>query len=192
MSRYLHHTKTRTATLRRSAWSIAVVVTCFPGWRGGPRQQAVAHPGQSPIAKDDHASQQSARTKRDRLMEIYLGDAAEYTIYRDASRKDRVELGASRSTSGPTRCEHAGRTVRSMCGLVGPPRGPRLLLLVPRHRAARALPRVSFAVALGVDVRHGEACAELDAAGPRDQIVPIPGAPAPPRPRGSGSHRCAR
>jgi hypothetical protein len=48
--------------------------------------------GQSPAAKDDSASQQAARSKRERLLEIYTGDAAEYTIYRDASRKDKVEL----------------------------------------------------------------------------------------------------
>jgi hypothetical protein len=48
--------------------------------------------GQSPAPKDDSASQQAARIKRERLLEIYSRDAAEYTIYRDASRKDKVEL----------------------------------------------------------------------------------------------------
>jgi len=43
-------------------------------------------------AKDDSASKQAAQTKHERMLEIYTGDAAEYTIYRDASRKDRVEL----------------------------------------------------------------------------------------------------
>jgi hypothetical protein len=48
--------------------------------------------GQSPASKDDSATQQAARSKRERLLEIYTKDAAEYTIYRDASRKERVEL----------------------------------------------------------------------------------------------------
>jgi hypothetical protein len=49
-------------------------------------------PGQSPVAKDDAATRQSARAKRERLLEIYGAEAAQYTIYRDASRKERVEL----------------------------------------------------------------------------------------------------
>ena len=92
MSRYLRQTKTWTASLRRSAWSLAAVVTCVPAGGTACAQQAVAQPGHSPIAKDPDGSQRLARTKRDRLMEIYVGDAAEYTIYRDASRKERVEL----------------------------------------------------------------------------------------------------
>jgi hypothetical protein len=43
-------------------------------------------------AKDDSAAKQPAQSKHDRILEIYTSDAAEYTIYRDASRKDRVEL----------------------------------------------------------------------------------------------------
>lgn len=47
---------------------------------------------QSAVSKDDAAAQQAARTKRDRLLQIYTNDAAEYTIYRDASRHEKVEL----------------------------------------------------------------------------------------------------
>jgi len=43
-------------------------------------------------AKDDSASKQADRSKHERALEIYTHDAAEFTIYRDASRKDRVEL----------------------------------------------------------------------------------------------------
>jgi hypothetical protein len=43
-------------------------------------------------AKDDSASKQADRSKHERLLEIYSNDAAEFTIYRDASRKDRAEL----------------------------------------------------------------------------------------------------
>jgi hypothetical protein len=92
MSRYVRHTRTWTATLRRSAWSLAAVVTCFPAGETACAQRAVAQPGQSPVAKDNDASQKSARNKRDRLMEIYLSEATQYTIYRDASRKKRVEF----------------------------------------------------------------------------------------------------
>jgi hypothetical protein len=49
-------------------------------------------PGQSPGQKGDRASAQATPTKREQLMEIYSNDAAAYTIYRDASRKERVEL----------------------------------------------------------------------------------------------------
>jgi hypothetical protein len=43
-------------------------------------------------AKDDSASEQAARSRHERILEIYTSDAGEYSIYRDASRKDRVEL----------------------------------------------------------------------------------------------------
>ena len=43
-------------------------------------------------AKDDSESQQSARVKHERVLEIYTKDAAEFTIYRDASHKEKVEL----------------------------------------------------------------------------------------------------
>ena len=48
--------------------------------------------GQSPAPKGDSASQEAARSKRERLLEIYTKDAAEYSIYHNASRKERVEL----------------------------------------------------------------------------------------------------
>jgi hypothetical protein len=48
--------------------------------------------GQAPAPKEDSVSRETARSKRERLMEIYSNDAAGYTIHRDASRKERVEL----------------------------------------------------------------------------------------------------
>jgi hypothetical protein len=51
-----------------------------------------ALPGQVPAVKDDATAQQTARAKRQRLLEIYAKEAAGYTIYRDASRKEKVEL----------------------------------------------------------------------------------------------------
>jgi hypothetical protein len=49
-------------------------------------------PGQAPVARDDAAAQQATRAKRERLLEIYGTEAAGYTIYRDATRQERVEL----------------------------------------------------------------------------------------------------
>ncbi|MDR3636287.1 MAG: hypothetical protein P4L84_20965 [Isosphaeraceae bacterium] len=47
----------------------------------------------SPTAADDKAGgEQAAKDKRERLLEIYRNEAASYTIYRDASRKERLEL----------------------------------------------------------------------------------------------------
>jgi hypothetical protein len=37
-------------------------------------------------------AQQGGPSKREQLLEIYTNDAAEYTIYRDSSRKERAEL----------------------------------------------------------------------------------------------------
>jgi hypothetical protein len=48
--------------------------------------------GQSLVAQNSSTSLEAARRKRERLLEIYTSDAAGYTIYRDASRKERVEL----------------------------------------------------------------------------------------------------
>jgi hypothetical protein len=42
--------------------------------------------------KDESAANQAARKIHERVLEIYTDDAAEYTIYRDASRKEKVEL----------------------------------------------------------------------------------------------------
>jgi hypothetical protein len=52
----------------------------------------LALPSQPPAPKDDSASRQLARSKREQLLEIYVKEAAGYTIYHDASRKERVEL----------------------------------------------------------------------------------------------------
>jgi hypothetical protein len=48
--------------------------------------------GQVPVAKDDAAAREAARNKRERLLQRYTSVAAEYTIYRDASRKEKLEL----------------------------------------------------------------------------------------------------
>jgi hypothetical protein len=84
--------RTWTATTRLGGCLFAVLVTCFPCGLPTRAQQPVAQPGQVSVAKDDQAAQQAARAKRERLLEIYTGEAEGYTIYRDASRKDRAEL----------------------------------------------------------------------------------------------------
>jgi hypothetical protein len=48
--------------------------------------------GQTPAPRDDSVTREAARIKRERLLEIYTKDAAEYTIFYDASRQERVGL----------------------------------------------------------------------------------------------------
>jgi hypothetical protein len=43
-------------------------------------------------AKDDSAKEQGARSQHERVLAMYTGDAAEYTIYRDSRRKERADL----------------------------------------------------------------------------------------------------
>jgi hypothetical protein len=52
----------------------------------------LALPGQPPAQKGDPDSQQAARKKHEHLAEIYLNEAAGYSIYRDSSRQEKVEL----------------------------------------------------------------------------------------------------
>jgi hypothetical protein len=47
---------------------------------------------QSSVAKDDSTAQEAARDKRDWLLQIYATNAAEFTIHRDARRREKVEL----------------------------------------------------------------------------------------------------
>ncbi len=47
--------------------------------------------GQAP-ASETPAKEQAAKARRERLLELYRHDAAEYVIYRDASHKERVVL----------------------------------------------------------------------------------------------------
>ncbi len=48
--------------------------------------------GQNSAPAGKSAPQEATRTKRERLLEIYTKDAAGYTIFRDADRKEKVEL----------------------------------------------------------------------------------------------------
>ncbi|HLN06645.1 MAG TPA: serine/threonine-protein kinase, partial [Acidimicrobiales bacterium] len=60
--------------------------------RPDERPAVTSVPGQPAAAQDKSAVQQATRAKRERLLEIYGAEAAEYAIYRDASRKEKVEL----------------------------------------------------------------------------------------------------
>jgi hypothetical protein len=181
MSRYLRHMKAWAATLRRSRWPLAVVVICLPAGGAACAQQAVAQPVQPPIAKDGQASQPSARSKRDRLLEIYLGEAAEYTIYRDATRKERVKLRRepvyvwtnpvrTRGQDGACyvwTCE--GRAEVFGCFFSFPAIGPRMLY----HEFHSLSPSV-------LDVqRAGSHAQTWTPLAPGIRIVPIAGAPGP-------------
>jgi hypothetical protein len=47
---------------------------------------------QSSVAKDDSTAKEAASEKRDRLLQTYTTSAAEYTIHRDATRREKIEL----------------------------------------------------------------------------------------------------
>jgi hypothetical protein len=137
--------------------------------------------GQPPAAKDDGAAQKAARAKRQRLLEIYGNEAAGYTIYRDASRKEKVELRPEPVYvwTNPVRGgEQDGAvyvwTCRGRAEVVGtffsyPATGPRRLSH-EFHSLSLSMLDVQRPVA-------GESIWKPRAAG--IEIAPIPGAPAP-------------
>ena len=47
---------------------------------------------QPPASGDDPASRSAGHARSQRLLEVYTAEAAGYTIYRDASRKEKLEL----------------------------------------------------------------------------------------------------
>jgi len=139
--------------------------------------------GQSPVATDDAAAQQAARAKRERLLEIYATEAAGYTMYRDASRKERVELRPEPVYvwTNPVR---GGRqdgavyvwTCRGRAEVLGsffsyPATGPRHL--------SHEFHSLSLSV---LDVqRSGTHASTWTPLAPGIEIAPIPGAPGPGR-----------
>ena len=130
--------------------------------------------GQSPASKDDSASQQAARIKRERLLEIYTKDAAGYTIYRDASRKEKVELRREPVYVWTNPVREGGQdgavfvwTCRGRAEVLG------TIFSFPASGPRKLVPRVSFAVTVG---------ARRDAPGRMH-------GPGRPRPRASSWHR---
>ena len=151
-------------------------------------------PGQPPVAKDDAATQEAARAKRERLLEIYTREAAEYTIYRDASRKEKVELRREPVYVWTNPVRGGGQdgvvyvwTCRGRAEVLGS------FFSYPGDGAATPVPRVSFALAFGARCRAPGTHAKTwtpQAAG--IEIAPIPARLLPANPPRSGSPRCAR
>ena len=162
---------------------------CDGGWRGSGETMRwtwllLLLPfllGQSPAPKDGSASQQAARSKRERLLEIYTKDAAGYTIYRDASRKEKVELQREPVYVWTNPVREGGQdgvvfvwTCRGRAEVLGS------ILLVPGDGAAQAVPRISFAVAVGAR-REPPGPHTWTPEAPGIELTPIADAPAPAR-----------
>ena len=139
--------------------------------------------GQPPVAKDDAATQQAARAKRERLLEIYASEAAGYTIYRDASRKEKVELRPEPVYVWTNPVRGGGQdgavyvwTCRGGAEVLGcffsyPATGPRHL--------SHEFHSLSLSV---LDVRRpGAHASTWTPMAPGIAIAPVPGAPAPGR-----------
>src|SRR5262249_4544269 len=60
--------------------------------RADERPAITSMPGQAAAAHDEAAVQQASRAKQERLLELYGAEAADYAIYRDASRTEKLEL----------------------------------------------------------------------------------------------------
>jgi hypothetical protein len=175
--------RTWTASTRRGVGLLAVLVPCFPCGLPARVQQSVVQSGQALVAKDNQATQQAARAKRERLLEIYTGDAAGYTIYRDASRNERLELRREPVYvwTNPLRAggqdgavyvwTWRGRAEVLGCFFTAPSKGPRNL--------AHEFQSLSLAV-LEVERAGGRASRWMPRA-PGIAIAPIPDAPAPGR-----------
>jgi hypothetical protein len=48
--------------------------------------------GQTLVSQDDASPREAARNKRERLLRLYTNEAAEYTLYTDASQKHKLEF----------------------------------------------------------------------------------------------------
>ncbi len=151
---------------------------------------------QAPVAKSDPAQEQAVRSKRERLLEIYVNDAAGYTIYRDASRKQSgraaARPGLRVDQPGPEDGQD-GAVYR--VDLPGPRRGSRQHLFDARRRGGvQAVPRVSFTLLSVLDVeRCRDSHMDVDAPGTGHRDRPDRGcARSRPIRLRTGSRRCAR
>jgi hypothetical protein len=138
-------------------------------------------PGQPPVVNDDPAAQAAARAKRERLLEIYAGEAENYTIYRDASRNEKVQLRREPVYVWTNPVRGGGQdgavyvwTCRGRAEVLGsfysyPAKGPRHL--------SHEFHSLSLAV-LDVD-RSGANGSRWKPMAPGIEITPIPGAAAP-------------
>ncbi len=183
--------RTWTTTLRLVACVLAVLAGCFHCALPIRAQQSGSQPGHALATKDDQATQHAARAKRERLLEIYAGEAEGYTIYRDASHKDRAELRREPVYlwTNPVRgggqdgavyvwiCR--GRAEVLGCFFSYPANGPRHL--------SHEFHSLSLSV-LDVE-RSGGRASIWRPMGPGIEVAPIPGAPAP---GSSASERLSR
>ncbi len=142
-----------------------------------------ALPGQPPVAKDAAATQQAARAKRERLLEIYAREAAEYSIYRDAGRKEKVELRREPVYIWTNPVRSGGQdgvvyvwTCRGRAEVLGS-------FFSSAATAERRLSHEFHSLSLSVlDVeRRGTHESTWAPEAPGIEIAPIPGAPAPGR-----------
>ena len=108
-----------------------------------------AVPGQTAVAKDEPPTQQAARAKRERLLEIYTSDAAGYAIFRDSSRRERVELRREPVYVWTNPLRMGGQDGAVYVWTCRGGRGSRLLLFGSRQGAAKPGRRVSIALARG-------------------------------------------
>jgi hypothetical protein len=143
----------------------------------------VSLPAQSPVAKDAAATDPAAKPKRERLLEIYTSAAAGYTIYRDASRNEKLELrrepvyvwtnplrsGGQDGAVYVWTCR--GRAEVLGCVISNPAKGPRTL----SHEFQ------SLAVSVLDVERPGGRVSPWTPRAPGIELAPIPGAPAPAR-----------
>ena len=126
----------------------------------------------------DSASQPAARSKRERLLDLYSSEADRYSICHDATRRERVE--PARACLRLDQRVRGGRRVR--CGfrldVLRAGRSGWHLFFISRSRQAQALPRISFAVAR--DPRRESVRAEfLDSRGTRHRADSDRGGPHP-------------
>ena len=123
-------------------------------------------PGQSPVAKDDPAPAGRPGKARTAPGNLHGRRGGIHDLPRRQSQgKGRVAARAGLRLDEPGAGRRAGR--RGLCvDLPGARRGSRLLLFVPREGAAKPVPRVSFALALGARRRaRRRTCIDLDAPG---------------------------
>jgi hypothetical protein len=160
-----------------------VLLACCPCVLAARAQQSVAQSGRASVAKDDKATEQAARAKRERLLEIYAGEGAGYTIYRDDTHKDKVEFRRepifvwtnplrSHGQDGAVyvwTCQGRAEIVSSFFSF--PATGPRSM--------AHEFHSLSLSV-LDVE-RTGGRVSDWKPRAPGIDLAPIPGAPAPGR-----------
>jgi hypothetical protein len=149
---------------------------------------ALALLAQPPAAKDDAAARATAHDRSKYLLDVYTAEAAAYTIYRDVSRKERLELrrepvyvwnnrvrdggqdGAIFIWTDRGRAEVVGTFFSFPQNAIGARNGPRDL--------CQEFHSLSLSV---LDVSRSPRANRWTPRAPGIQLAPIDGAPAPAR-----------